>query len=541
MLFHIAGESTVKIQITVKNYRCFDDANPLRIEIDNGFIALVGPNNSGKSSCLKFFYEQRYLWDQISNNALLNTARGVGKHGFQGLGLGDPEEIFSDLNDRNIVIEIRIDNPRMAASGHPSINFVRATGDRSQLQWWIFEYFFGDDEQHIPPGENTTESVSFESEGVIRIESWLFDYSAMAATMKELIQILYVGPFRNAINEGAGQYFDLAIGTGFITTWNQWKTGGIKAQNRAIESITADIRQIFEFETLEINASEQLKTLIVSINGKSYKLSELGAGLAQFIIVFGNAAIKKPSYILVDEPELHLHPSLQLDFLTSLASYASRGILYATHSLGLARSTTDKIYSFQKRGGRTIVKNFDQTPNYAEFLGELSFSAFKEMGCDRILLVEGVNDVKVIQQFLRKLKKDHRIVILPLGGNQLAKGGVEHELGEILRLTSNISAIVDSERATREANPKRERVDFQATCEKLGIDVLLTERRAIENYLSDTAIKAEFGEKYRALSHYELLSECEHSWNKNVNWKVARKMELTEVLDTDLGQFLNKL
>lgn len=541
MLFHIAGESTVKIQITVKNYRCFDDANPLRIEINNGFIALVGPNNSGKSSCLKFFYEQRYLWEQISSNALLSVARGVNIIGVSGFGIGDPEEIFSDSNERNIVIEVKIDSSVMGTSVHPIINFVRATGDRSNPNMWTFEYYFGDNEQHIPKGENTQESVCWEAEGVLRVALHKFDYSAMAGVMKDLARILYVGPFRNAINEGAGNYFDLAIGTGFITTWSHWKTGGIKAQNRAIESITADIRQIFEFATLEINASEQLKTLIVSINGKSYKLSELGAGLAQFIIVFGNAAIKKPSFILVDEPELHLHPSLQLDFLTSLASYASRGIIYATHSLGLARSTTDKIYSFQKRGGRTIVKNFEQTPNYAEFLGELSFSAFKEMGCDRILLVEGVNDVKVIQQFLRKLKKDHRIVILPLGGNQLAKGGVEHELGEILRLTSNISAIVDSERATREANPKRERVDFQATCEKLGIDVLLTERRAIENYLSDTAIKAEFGEKYRALSHYELLSECEHSWNKNVNWKVARKMELTEVLDTDLGQFLNKL
>src|SRR5204863_9759085 len=98
------------------------------------------------------------------------------------------------------------------------------------------------------------------------------------------------------------------------------KTGPIKQSGEAIYALTTDIKHIFGFNDLEINASSDERTLQIFIDGKSFKLSELGSGIAQFILVLANAALKQPqpSYILVDEPELSLHPSLQLDFLTTL-------------------------------------------------------------------------------------------------------------------------------------------------------------------------------------------------------------------------------
>ena len=375
----------------------------------------------------------------------------------------------------------------------------------------------------------------------IQIPDGSLDCSTICDVLSLFHNALYIGPFHNAINEGASNYFDLAIGSSFVSTWHIWKTDQSKAQNRAIQRVSEDIRQIFEFDGLEINASEQLKTLNLMINGKPYRLPELGAGLAQFIVVFGNAATRKPSLILIDEPELNLHPSLQIDFLTSLAAYATDGVVFATHSIGLARATAERIYSFQRQADGTRVKPFEQTPNYAEFLGEMSFSTFKELGYDRILLVEGVTDVKTIQQFLRKLGKDHTIVILPLGGDQLAKGNVEVELGEMKRLSGRIAALVDSERESAEARPVSQREAFAKTCKKLGFDVCVTERRAIENYFSDRGIKAALGDSFRGLGPYERLADCESPWGKLQNWRVAREMTFDEIQDTDLGRFLKTL
>ena len=56
----------MEVELTLKNYRCFSDENPVCISIRNGFTALVGVNNSGKSSLLRFFYEFRDLLAQLS-------------------------------------------------------------------------------------------------------------------------------------------------------------------------------------------------------------------------------------------------------------------------------------------------------------------------------------------------------------------------------------------------------------------------------------------------------------------------------------------
>src|SRR6266571_2996143 len=121
----------------------------------------------------------------------------------------------------------------------------------------------------------------------------------------------------------------LKVGQSFINQWRQWKTGSTRSLNEAAYKLTQDIKGIFQFEDLEINPDHDNQTLQVFIDGKSYRLNELGAGMAQFFLVLANASTKNPSFVLIDEPELNLHPTLQLDFLTTLASYSRLGVIFA--------------------------------------------------------------------------------------------------------------------------------------------------------------------------------------------------------------------
>ena len=525
------------VRLTIKNYRCFDDNNPLVVDLGRNFTALVGPNNSGKSSFLKFFYEFRNLWQALWQQ--LPTLVQTNQYGVNLNEIPDYEEVFSNTNERDLVIEIQMLTSSTNTSTAPQITRAICTCSRRNPGYWNFQFFTNRNTK--PLNKSTTASWSETYVSVTGGDGVNFSVADFIDVMKCFQQALYIGPFRNAINEGAGSYYDMAIGSSFIDTWHTWKTGVSKAQNRAIESVTSDIRNIFDYGRLEINASREQKTLSVYVNGNPYRLQELGAGLSQFIIVLGNAAIKKPPLILIDEPELHLHPSLQIDFLTSLGSYAQDGVIFATHSIGLARSTADRLYSFQNKNGHSTAKPFEQTLNYVEFVGELSFSVFKEMGHDRILLVEGVHDIKTVHQFLRMQKKDHRIVVISLGGDQLARGGVETELAELLRLSNNVSALVDSERVSENAAPKIERRDFQEICEKLSIKICVTERRAIENYFTDKAVKEALGDSHSALASYELLKDSKNGWRKSDNWKIARCMTFDDIAKTDVGQFIANL
>lgn len=533
-------------RLTIKNYRAFSDQNPVEIEIGRGLTALLGPNNAGKSSLKLFFYEMRDLFEVLLRPlsitpSLLSSMVGslVDVGGYPGT--SDLAEIFNNSNERDMTFEIEVVDPTLRSNVLHTVYRIVATCARSTPQRWSIKTYSvqsPDSPISLKNALNNTESPhQFVEQG----SGTRYDLSDLLEVVRAFQGARYYGAFRNALNRGSGQYYDFQIGTAFVDLWNNWKTAGNKAQSRAIGKITEEIRRLFEFNQLEINASVSLHTLLVTIDGHQYRLAELGSGISQFIMVLGNAATARPPLILIDEPETNLHPALQIDFLLMLAQYASEGCLFSTHSVGLARSVANEIFTIRKGQGGSVVRHFESTPSILEFLGELSFSSFRDMGCDRILLVEGVNDVKVVQQLLRLFGKEHTTVILPLGGDQLVRGGREFELQELRRLSQNIFALVDSERFDAVSPPAVRRVQFDEVCKKIGFGVCLTQRRALENYFPDHAVKAAFGQSFEALKPYERLDEHPNAWGKSENWRIAHYLQKSDILPTDVGTFLSQI
>lgn len=523
-----------RLRIALRNYRCFSASQPAVFELGRGFTAFIGPNNAGKSTVLKFLYELRPMLALLS---LLGSPGQVGQilnGGRMGVNFPSPitdqTEIICETASTPCQIELTIE-PERPARG-------------SFLQTALWTYFSELSAWQVDMTASTGASIRTQDPGTtcrgldsgdfLMTDDTRCSFVEMLAAVGALQRTLYLGPFRNAVNEGAASYFDLQIGTAFLTQWHNWKTGGNKQQNRAVGRVTEDVRRLMGVSALEINASNELKTLQLSINGRPHKLSEVGAGIAQLIIVLGNALIFKPAFIAIDEPETHLHPALQLDFLTTLASYASEGVLFATHSIGLARATADRLYSVQAGTHGSIVRPYDRTPHYAEFLGSLGVAGLQDIGCNKILLVEGTSDVRTFQQWLRCFGKDREVVVLPLGGSSLINGKTAPQLQEIMRFGSLVFAVVDSEKNSADAAITRERREFADNCAALGIRCLVVERRATENYLPDRAVRAAFGSSSAALQPFEAAVP----WGKSENWRAAREMTKEDLADTDLGGFL---
>ncbi|MBR0725908.1 ATP-dependent nuclease [Bradyrhizobium manausense] len=532
-------------RVTVKNYRGFSDQAPARFEIGPGLTAFVGSNNVGKSALKLLVYELRPLFELLSrpfatrpNLFFATTGEQLSCGNYPGT--SDPVELFNNTNDRGITIEFEVVGASPSKEFDHTINRVVVKCSRAApMNWQVDAFSFQSPKDRVRSFNGYVDRDDTTVADSSNTITYYFGYVLDA--FKALRSAKYYGAFRNALNEGSGQYFDFQIGTAFIELWNNWKTAGNIAHSRAIGKITEEIRRLFEFEQLEINASLSLKTLIVSIDGHPYRLSALGSGISQFIMALGNAATARPTLILIDEPETNLHPALQIDFLLTLAQYARIGCIFSTHSIGLARSVAERVYSVQRSKLGPVVRPFAATTSYSEFLGELSFTSFKEMGCDRILLVEGVHDVKVVQQMLRLLGKEHTTVILPLGGDQMAAGHREIELAELKRLSNNVSVLVDSERFNSNEPAAERRQQFAETCTKIGFQVCVTGRRAIENYLPDHAVKAALGEGFSALTEYERMAEHANGWAKADNWRIAHFMNKADLLSTDVGQFLERI
>lgn len=527
----------MSLSLEIKNYRCFADENPLRIEIDRGFTAIVGPNNAGKSTVLRFFFEFRSLF------ALLSQPMGDMKSTLKGSQTAisfpptvqDRTEVFHHGNDRAIEISLRVDGADRVEREAPVIDRVHVTVPR-QSHGVTYKYFLG--------GEQLASSDFAITDGFLRQgDRTHADVQTLANASRLLEKTAYLGAFRNAINAGSSDdYFDMSVGQAFIRKWRDLKTGHEIKKNKLVHRITLDIQRLFSFTNLEINAAHNEMDLKLMADGESYKLSELGSGLGQFIMVLATAAMKSPSFVLVDEPELNLHPTLQVDFMTTLASYSGHGVIFATHNLGLARATAERIYSVVRDAkGCAEARHLESTSRLGELLGELSFSGYRELGFRKVLLVEGASDVRTVQQFLRKRRKDREILLLPLGGGQLVNKRSEVQLGEVTRITTDVFALIDSEKSEAQAGLSTDRAGFVEVCRDLGIKVHVTERRALENYLAEGAIRQVKGQMYRALGPYERRDVVSPIWAKSENWIIASHMSWSDVKETDLGRFLESL
>lgn len=521
------------ISITLKNYRCFTDTKPATIDFAPGFTAFVGPNNSGKSAFLKFFYEFHNAWNNLLDAKFL-VGLGVSPNEWRGIGgfrqVPDPQEIVSDFTGRPLVIEFQL---RGQPEAQPYLVSVALNSQPGNPTHWRGTLSCAPAGHYI---KGRRDDELFDETGAIVSRQPFRDVFQM------LRNCLYAPAFRNAINEGSGNYYDFAVGTSLIGLWNSWKAGDDRGAKKAIQRVTQDIQHIFNFKSLEINMSASGKNFEVVVDGRPYRLNDLGAGLSQFIILFANAAVKRPPLLLIDEPELNLHPALQINFLTSLASYTTTGsVIFATHSLGLARAVADRIFTFTPTPQGTVVTPFERTPNYAEFAGELSFSSSRELGFATILMVEGPSEVKAVQQFLRILDRDHKVVVLHLGGSSMIAPGRQQELGELKRITDSIAVLIDSERDNPQASLSQDRAQFLEDCEALGFKVCATKFRAFENYFPDNAVKTVKGDKYSALQPHQRLNDLSPAWAKSENWRIARLMTKEEVMSTDIGEFLASL
>ncbi|MBS0353722.1 MAG: ATP-binding protein [Proteobacteria bacterium] len=110
------------------------------------------------------------------------------------------------------------------------------------------------------------------------------------------------------------------------------------SQSQLYVPIASDRVQELKVDELRKHVQDQLGVMFLK-DGKPIHLSS-GQRLFSYIVINILGAIRRNSLILVDEPELFLHPTLEITFIRMLkeilANYSSKALL-ATHSLVTVR------------------------------------------------------------------------------------------------------------------------------------------------------------------------------------------------------------
>jgi energy-coupling factor transporter ATP-binding protein EcfA2 len=495
LLFSVVS---VRLKISVKNYRCFGGQAPSGFVLKRGITGFIGENNSGKSTMLRLFFDLRQLFADLAEKLegfqpgddftfeLPQLPEGV-----------DRDRFFHLHNQEPLVVELE--------SGGCELDLIfRRDG---QIRW--------------------------------KCGNMLPRDSCIIRDLQTLSRMFYVGPFRPFQTHGSsGKSYDVIFGEPFFDQCRELYAGKSVQGARLLKSVAQDVAGIFGLDEFHYETGSQGEAGF-RLNGDWMPTGELGSGIGQCFLIYLQAALKKPSFILVDEPEAHLHPSVQTDFVTQLAGYAQYGLVTSTHHTGLAQSISDHLYQVTRHAKeeRSVIEPYRPGKRLSLTLGEMQVPVSSNGKNIKLLLVEGPTEIKALRKILAKIKRDHEVVLMPLGGSSMINGHREDELREVKKICDQVYALVDSEKRSERAAISPNHKAFRESCRKVGIGCHILKRRALENYFSTRAVKQVLGGKFRAPRPFEDLKAVNSKWPKSENWKIVQQMSREELEDTDLWKF----
>jgi len=224
------------------------------------------------------------------------------------------------------------------------------------------------------------------------------------------------------------------------------------------EALLSEIKRYFpEIETVESDRTEQdIATLTYVENGNKLDILYSGSGLKHFLDVLLKTTLSGADIVLIDEPEMGLHPDLQRRFIEYLYRLAmDKGVQFflATHSPVLLNYADFMKYYriINQKGKRSILPvSSDAIHTILSDLGLRPSDLFNQDIC---LLVEGSSDVIFLEHIIGNLyKKEFENVAICVV--QYAGGAAEG----IISGAINVSNIIPAQKYTywtrdRDANP----------------------------------------------------------------------------------------
>ena len=233
-------------------------------------------------------------------------------------------------------------------------------------------------------------------------------------------------------------------------------------------------------------------------HAKDFDIFSGGSGFQQFLYLFGFILLRNPTVIMLDEPDVHLHGSLQavlLDELKRLVRH-DKQVLFATHSRELiTRVNPENILSLDD-GARRLRVAFD-VYDVMDRLGSLDptqlvlIQAYR-----RIVIVEDRTDRDLLRIFCSKSlgteiwqQVERRLAFCYARGNPWKY----HDLPRLRQLLRQATAVEGAELelmvvADRDYHPEPE--ELERSLANKHIEWHVWRRTEIENYLLNVGVVA---------------------------------------------------
>jgi len=229
-----------------------------------------------------------------------------------------------------------------------------------------------------------------------------------------------------------------------------------------------------------------------------------GQGLqVWFQIVTHLVRLRSTMILVLDEPEINLHPEKQNDLIRILTDYHARSSIIATHSVELMNNVNvSHIINVKKQERKPIVKTTNDRTALdlirSQIGSNFNLIASQFETYDLILYTEDTFDFSIILDLARTLNIKRRVFNIPLHGlSEYHKAIAYKEAYKLLigRPTLH-TALLD-----RDYYPEIHLISIRDKLKKNGIRTMFTPGKEIENIfleprVIDTLIPEDFKEEF---------------------------------------------
>lgn len=192
-----------------------------------------------------------------------------------------------------------------------------------------------------------------------------------------------------------------------------------------------------------------------------YKLSSFSAGIKNVLsIIVLLMASKDNGLVLIEEPEIHLHPSAIRNLVDNvLREHASnKQILFTTHSpTALINFNINNIFLVTRDDTRNTQIEVLSSENVVEVIEQLGIRPSDSLDYDMIIFVEGPYDADIYRVFAKKMNIDaNSFCYIPTEGWTSMKYYANASILQKRRVKPNIIAVFDGD-IDKKPTAKREK------------------------------------------------------------------------------------
>jgi hypothetical protein len=487
--------------IELRNFRSIGD-EPVKLAPWLKCNILIGQNNSGKSNVIKAVQRiSSTFMDMMAHKDLPRTPRE---------GLGD-----LDLHRRSPENQFlfRLYFEGEAPEDKELLALIRTASVYFDFSWEVGQpdprvtdhsFAYIEDFDQASRLLSYLEGAHFTSRmGPSRIRQvFLKKGPTFWGHFKETIPPVYIIPEFRQIKSGSEYTLDGANLIGLLASYQHPEVG--KGQDRdKFDRIERFVQRLLHLPEAVLEVPRKETTIMLTSNGLRLPLASYGTGVHELVILVTAVLSVEDAICCIEEPEIHLHPRLQREFIDFITTETTNQYLISTHSPTFinAMSARDDVQVFHLRleNGATIGGPILRDEDSLRALHDLGVRASDILQSNCVLWVEGPSDRVYLERWLElvspELVEGRDYSIMFYGGSLLShlcaeRDKVPGELIHILRINQNAIVMMDSDikHADDPLTQTKQRVCQE--CKANGGICWVTDGREIENYLPERVVAA---------------------------------------------------